>query len=432
MLVERGAAGQRVVRLKGGDPFVFARGRRGGGRAAGGRRAVRGGPRHHVGHRRARLRRHPGHPAPLVDVVHRRHRPRGPGGRATTAASTGTPSPGSAAPSSCSWAWPGSHASPSGSWPPGAPPEHARRRRHVGHPARAAHRAGHARHHRRLAVRDAGHHRHRRGRGSRSGVVRAPTRCSGARSSSPGPACRRGRWPRASAPSAPRWSSCPPSRSATRPTGRGAAGRRRPPSRHTTGWCSRRRTASSGSSPTSPTPACSRGAQVAAIGPGTADCPCRPSQSSPTWCPTAFVAEALLDVVPGRATAACCCPRAAVARDVLPDGLRAKGWHVDVVEAYRTRPAEPSPALLDAAGRADAVTFTSSSTVEQFVAIAGRDRVPPVVACIGTDHRGHGPPARPDRRRRGAGAHRRRPCRRASSPTSPHDRPRAWCSTSTG
>ena len=33
-----------------------------------------------LGHRRARLRRHPRHAAPLVHVVHGRHRPRGPGG----------------------------------------------------------------------------------------------------------------------------------------------------------------------------------------------------------------------------------------------------------------------------------------------------------------------------------------------------------------
>ena len=39
---------------------------------------LRGGAGHHVGHRRARLRRHPGDHAPRGAVVHRRHRPRGP------------------------------------------------------------------------------------------------------------------------------------------------------------------------------------------------------------------------------------------------------------------------------------------------------------------------------------------------------------------
>ena len=75
--------------------------------------------------------------------------------------------------------------------------------------------------------------------------------------------------------------------------------------------------------------------------------------------------------------------RAAVARDVLPDGLAAKGWDVDVVEAYRT---EPVP--LDEAGRAavadaEIVTFTSSSTVTNLLAAVGPGAVPPVVAAIG-------------------------------------------------
>ena len=75
--------------------------------------------------------------------------------------------------------------------------------------------------------------------------------------------------------------------------------------------------------------------------------------------------------------------RAAVARDVFPDGLRAKGWAVDVVEAYRTHAVEPSATQRQAVAEADLVTFTSSSTVENFVAAFGVDAVPPVVACIG-------------------------------------------------
>src|SRR5205807_9642355 len=76
-------------------------------------------------------------------------------------------------------------------------------------------------------------------------------------------------------------------------------------------------------------------------------------------------------------------PRAAVARDVLVEGLAAKGWGVNVVSAYRTRPAEPSASALAEAGKADAITFTSSSTVTNFLQVAGLDAVPPVVACIG-------------------------------------------------
>lgn len=60
--------------------------------------------------------------------------------------------------------------------------------------------------------------------------------------------------------------------------------------------------------------------------------------------------------------------RAEVARDVLPDSLRAAGCEVDVVATYKTR--SPPRPLLDGlaalleAGEVDVVTFTSSSTVE--------------------------------------------------------------------
>jgi uroporphyrinogen III methyltransferase/synthase len=63
--------------------------------------------------------------------------------------------------------------------------------------------------------------------------------------------------------------------------------------------------------------------------------------------------------------------RAAVARDVLPEGLRARGGHVDVLEVYRTiAPAN----LAEQANRvqsADWVTFTSSSTVENLMRAVG-------------------------------------------------------------
>ncbi|MDP9388671.1 MAG: uroporphyrinogen-III synthase, partial [Actinomycetota bacterium] len=54
-----------------------------------------------------------------------------------------------------------------------------------------------------------------------------------------------------------------------------------------------------------------------------------------------------------------------------------------VVEAYRTEAVGPSPESLAAAARADAVAFTSASTVDAYVAAAGAAGVPPVVACIG-------------------------------------------------
>jgi len=64
-------------------------------------------------------------------------------------------------------------------------------------------------------------------------------------------------------------------------------------------------------------------------------------------------------------------PRAAVARDLVPVELARRGAQVDVVEAYRTVIPEDTAARVAALGRVDWVTFTSSSTVENFVAAAG-------------------------------------------------------------
>ena len=121
--------------------------------------------------------------------------------------------------------------------------------------------------------------------------------------------------------------------------------------------------------------------RVAAIGPGTGAALARFGIEA-DLVPERFVAESLVEAFPsgeGRLLL----PRAAVARDVLVDGLGAKGWAVTVVEAYRTRPAEPSPSTLAEARKADAITFTSSSTVTNFLQVAGADAVPPVVVCIG-------------------------------------------------
>jgi uroporphyrinogen III methyltransferase/synthase len=119
-------------------------------------------------------------------------------------------------------------------------------------------------------------------------------------------------------------------------------------------------------------------ARVAAIGPGTADA-LRARSLVADLVPERFVGEALVEAFPagpGRVLL----PRAAVARDVVPEGLRAKGWEVDVVEAYRTVPAA-SPASAGSVSEADAITFTSSSTVTYF--LGSGLPVPPVVACIG-------------------------------------------------
>ena len=67
-------------------------------------------------------------------------------------------------------------------------------------------------------------------------------------------------------------------------------------------------------------------------------------------------------------------PRAKVAREILPEGLRAAGIEVNVVTAYETiadcADAEDLIQSLEA-GKIDMVTFTSSSTVTNLVQLLG-------------------------------------------------------------
>lgn len=76
-------------------------------------------------------------------------------------------------------------------------------------------------------------------------------------------------------------------------------------------------------------------------------------------------------------------PRAETVRGSLGPGLRAKGWLVDEVVAYRTVAGDPGPDALAAARRADAIAFTSSSTVERSVELLTAAGLPRVVATMG-------------------------------------------------
>jgi len=82
-------------------------------------------------------------------------------------------------------------------------------------------------------------------------------------------------------------------------------------------------------------------------------------------------------------------PRAETARNVIPDGLAELGAHVDVVTAYRTVNSQIDPAeLFDLIERrkVDVITFTSPSTVSNFIDIIGSGTKLPSyikIACIG-------------------------------------------------
>jgi uroporphyrinogen III methyltransferase / synthase len=114
------------------------------------------------------------------------------------------------------------------------------------------------------------------------------------------------------------------------------------------------------------------GATIAAVGPGTAVA-LREVGLVADVTAERSVGEGLLEALPAdlagvRALVA----RAEEARDTLPDGLARAGAKVDVVPLYRTiatRPRHPERMLA-----ADAVAFTSSSTVTNFAqALAGHD-----------------------------------------------------------
>jgi uroporphyrinogen III methyltransferase/synthase len=125
--------------------------------------------------------------------------------------------------------------------------------------------------------------------------------------------------------------------------------------------------------------------RVAAIGPGTAAA-LGGRGIRVDLLPERFVAESLLDAFPDPGTPGerVLLARAAVARDVLPEGLGARGYAVDVLAVYRTVTTAPDPDALARVreGKVDALTFTSSSTVRNFVDLVGPlpDLVPPVVS----------------------------------------------------
>jgi len=109
--------------------------------------------------------------------------------------------------------------------------------------------------------------------------------------------------------------------------------------------------------------------KVAAIGKATATA-ARKTGFQITFVPESYVAESLIEGMldggqEGVAGQRILLARAVVARDVIPDALRAAGAMVDVVDAYRNVIPESAPELLRSAIAAglDAVTFTSSSSV---------------------------------------------------------------------
>jgi uroporphyrinogen III methyltransferase/synthase len=131
-----------------------------------------------------------------------------------------------------------------------------------------------------------------------------------------------------------------------------------------------------------------RGLRIACVGTSTAAA-VEARGAGVSVVPEKHVGEGLLDAMVATgalAGARILLPRAAVAREVLPDGLRAHGAHVDDVAAYRTVPDTEGAAAMRArlaAGDIDVLTFTSSSSVRNFVEAVGADVGGARVAVIG-------------------------------------------------
>ncbi|MDO8749990.1 MAG: uroporphyrinogen-III C-methyltransferase [Dehalococcoidia bacterium] len=132
------------------------------------------------------------------------------------------------------------------------------------------------------------------------------------------------------------------------------------------------------------------GVRLAAIGSATAEALERHGVH-PDVVPEEYVSEALAEALRGqiRPGDRILLPRAEEGRPLLAEALRSMGAEVTQVVAYRTLAPEESRAkasALLAEGKIDAVTFTSSSTVRNLVKLLGGDVTllrKPAIACIG-------------------------------------------------
>jgi uroporphyrinogen III methyltransferase / synthase len=135
-----------------------------------------------------------------------------------------------------------------------------------------------------------------------------------------------------------------------------------------------------------------RDASIAAIGPATAQS-LREAGLRVDVVPKEYRAEALIEEVSGETLAGqrILIPRARVARGILPERLREAGAEVVIPPAYESVPSSEGKDELTErleAGEVDCVTFTASSTVENFVRAFGAEEATRLlagtrVACIG-------------------------------------------------
>ena len=118
------------------------------------------------------------------------------------------------------------------------------------------------------------------------------------------------------------------------------------------------------------TRAFSAGTRVAAIGPGTS----RALAARGIRCdvmPDRAVAESLVEELGAVPVARALVARAKDARDLLPDALRSRGAEVEVLPVYETVIERLDSDQIAAVDAADFITFTSASTVRNFLESVG-------------------------------------------------------------
>ena len=116
------------------------------------------------------------------------------------------------------------------------------------------------------------------------------------------------------------------------------------------------------------------GVRVAAMGPGTARA-FKEHGIAADIVPERSVAEGMVEALADVAVQRVLVARGKEGRDVLPDALRERGAHVDVLALYETVPEPLDDDAIAAVAEADYVTFTSASTVRHLLAAAGDLRV---------------------------------------------------------
>jgi uroporphyrinogen III methyltransferase / synthase len=132
------------------------------------------------------------------------------------------------------------------------------------------------------------------------------------------------------------------------------------------------------------------GVKFAAIGPKTSEA-LQACGITPEFVPHEYVAESILPGLGDLQGKWVLLPRAEIARKALPEAIAQAGGIPHEIAVYKTLPVQPDPeGLMALKSGVDWITFTSPSTVQNFVEILRQQKMDPLelvgkpkIACIG-------------------------------------------------